>query len=184
MTKLTIAATAVGMLVTTAAAAQDTSEVLCAGNTLAFKASTPKSQFIIDDENGTVTDRKTGLMWPRCELGKTWEKSTKTCSGEVTRDGWREHLEGVEEYSLAGFDDWRLPNLHELMSIVETQCSSPALNAHLFPGRTSYYYDGYVTNSPNGSSYVWAVNLFSGEPRDYRQMTDTFNAWPVRVVSE
>jgi|GEM_PF-6820472 len=43
--------------------------------------------------NGTVTDRKTGLMWPRCELGKTWEKRTNTGAGEATTDSWREQLE-------------------------------------------------------------------------------------------
>ena len=58
-----------------------------------------------DNGDGTVTDRATGLMWMKDDSGKgmTWEDALAYC----------------ENFELAGFSDWRLPNAKELQSIVD-----------------------------------------------------------------
>jgi hypothetical protein len=59
----------------------------------------------VENGNGTVTDRATGLMWTRADSGKgmTWEEALKI----------------AETASTAGHTDWRLPNAKELQSIVD-----------------------------------------------------------------
>ncbi len=59
----------------------------------------------VDNGDGTVTDRATGLMW------------TKRDSG--TAMNWEAALKCAEDLDLAGHDDWRLPNAKELQSIVD-----------------------------------------------------------------
>jgi len=59
----------------------------------------------VDNGDGTITDRATGLMWMQ----------------EDSRDGmnWEDALAWAEDLELAGYDDWRLPNAKELQSIVD-----------------------------------------------------------------
>jgi len=59
----------------------------------------------IDNDDDTVTDQATGLMWMREDSGEglTWEEA----------------LAYAENLEFAGYDDWRLPNAKELQSIVD-----------------------------------------------------------------
>jgi len=57
-----------------------------------------------DNGNGTITDNATGLMWTKTSMpGGTWYDAINTC----------------ENLTLAGYTDWRLPNIKELESIVD-----------------------------------------------------------------
>ncbi|MHC4205291.1 MAG: Lcl C-terminal domain-containing protein [Planctomycetota bacterium] len=56
-----------------------------------------------DNADGTVTDLNTGLMW-RSDPG---EKMT-----------FRQAVAGASECKLAGYDDWRLPTIKELYSLI------------------------------------------------------------------
>jgi hypothetical protein len=59
----------------------------------------------VDNGDGTITDRATGLTWAQGDSG----------SGMV----WGDALAYCEGLTLAGHDDWRLPNAKELQSIVD-----------------------------------------------------------------
>ncbi len=63
-----------------------------------------KNDFV-DNGDGTVTDRATGLMWMKADSGKTMN--------------WQQALAYAESLKHAGRDDWRLPNVKELQSIVD-----------------------------------------------------------------
>ena len=72
-----------------------------------------------DNNNGTMTDRATGLMWQKADDG-------------IPRD-WEHALSYAHNLSLAGYTDWRLPNAKELQSIVDySRCpsvtNSPAID--------------------------------------------------------
>ncbi len=58
-----------------------------------------------DNDDGTVTDLATGLMWMKNDSGY----------GMI----WKEALEYCENLDFAGHSDWRLPNAKELQSIVD-----------------------------------------------------------------
>ncbi len=79
--------------------------------------------------NETVTDNKTALIWMR---------------NIVTITHWQDALNIAENYSFAGKDDWRLPNLKELFSIVDTSRQTPAINTSVFPATAS---DRFWTSS-------------------------------------
>jgi hypothetical protein len=83
-----------------------------------------------DHNNGTVTDKKTGLMWAKCVLGQDAITCKGLGNGRLT---WKAALEAASNSTLAGFGDWRVPNLKELSSLTALNCYDPAINANLFP---------------------------------------------------
>lgn len=56
-----------------------------------IRATTPTNQFI-NHNNGTVTDKKTGLMWKKCIEGQVWDNARKDCKGELGGYNWQEAL--------------------------------------------------------------------------------------------
>ncbi|MBN1382057.1 MAG: DUF1566 domain-containing protein [Deltaproteobacteria bacterium] len=71
-----------------------------------------------DNGDGTVTDTKTGLMWQQA-----------TAPGSYT---WKEALKYAETLVWADYDDWRLPTIKELASIVSND-HSPVIDPSFFP---------------------------------------------------
>ena len=60
---------------------------------------------LTDNADGTITDSATGLMWSQADNG--------------AGVNWEDALAYAEGATLAGHDDWRLPNAKELQSIVD-----------------------------------------------------------------
>jgi len=71
-----------------------------------------------DNNNGTITDIKTNLVWMRCSLGQTWDE--KTCTGNATEFTWEQATQ--QRANFAGHTDWRLPTINELQTL--TYCST------------------------------------------------------------
>lgn len=68
--------------------------------------------------DGTVSDAATELMWQQADDGiaKSWNDALTYC----------------EDLSLAGYDDWRLPNHKELQHIVDYSGVYPAIDSAYF----------------------------------------------------
>jgi hypothetical protein len=125
-------------------------------------ASTPDSQ-LADNGDGTVTDRKTGLMWKKCVEGQIGSNCE---SGYPAFFSWQTALHQPRRINsgpgFAGYHDWRLPNIKELKSIVEEKCDSPAINLVRFPNSIS---GGVWSGSPFFSipdSEAWTVTFYDG----------------------
>lgn len=76
-----------------------------------------KNEFV-DNDNNTITDLSTGLMWDKDDSGIGME--------------WSEALEwaqAMNEQKHRGYDDWRVPNAKELQSIVDYSRSPQATNS-------------------------------------------------------
>ena len=67
-----------------------------------------------DNGDGTVSDRATGLVWQQGDSGKAFD--------------WQGALAYAEGLTLAGHDDWRLPNAKELQSLVDYTRSPATTN--------------------------------------------------------
>ncbi|MDC7224358.1 MAG: DUF1566 domain-containing protein [Spirochaetales bacterium] len=67
-----------------------------------------------DNEDGTITDHATGLMWMTADSG--WFKVGDVNNGTMN---WEDALAWCENLEFAGYSDWRLPNAKELQSIVD-----------------------------------------------------------------
>ncbi|VVS95038.1 Lcl C-terminal domain-containing protein [Desulfoluna spongiiphila] len=74
-----------------------------------------------DNDDGTITDLATGLMWQKNYA------SVENVKKEVSTFKWLEARVFCEESNFAGFKDWRLPNINELMSIVDYTRYDPAI---------------------------------------------------------
>jgi len=98
----------------------------------------------IDNGDGTVTDTGTGLMWQQRGPGAyTWQEALSNC----------------ENLSLAGYDDWRLPNIHELQSLVDYGSYNYAIDTLYFP--TGGYINLSSTTLANYST-PWVVFFANG----------------------
>ncbi|XHS78210.1 DUF1566 domain-containing protein [Burkholderiaceae bacterium UC74_6] len=118
------------------------------------------AQRFVDNQDGTVTDQLTGLVWLRtagCFAPTQWAGAVAQVNALASGSC------GLTDGSKAG--DWRMPNVVEFESVLSVATSSPALPAgHPFTQvsmgiywtSTSYY--GGLTGSPN----AWAMRMSDG----------------------
>ena len=129
--------------------------------TTTIPATTPTARFT-NNGNGTVTDKKTGLMWKQCSEGLSGMDCTV---GVAKTETWWVALQYTQTVNttsgFAGFSDWRLPNIKELRSIVERQCHSPAINLTIFPNTAADYFWSSSTAAWSGE-YAWYVTFDIG----------------------
>lgn len=92
-----------------------------------------------DNGNGTVTDNLSGLMWPKTPDGNTYT--------------WEQALSSCENFSFAGYDDWRLPNIKELQSLNDESRINPPVNPlFAIPGGQKFWSS---TSLPNQTTKAW-----------------------------
>jgi hypothetical protein len=75
------------------------------------KSQNPSGDFpnaLVDNGDGTVTDRVTGLMWQK-----------DGTSDEVSFDAALKYVQELNAKRFAGYSDWRLPTIEELCSLLE-----------------------------------------------------------------
>jgi hypothetical protein len=97
--------------------------------TVLADCSAADDRFVIH-ENSTVTDTRSGLMWKRCVQGKT----TQDCSsGTADVFNRADGMNSARAEVFGGYDDWRLPKIEELESIVAICAVGPMINRVAFP---------------------------------------------------
>jgi len=74
----------------------------------------PEPRFT-DNEDGTVTDNLTGLMWTT---------DAQQIAGLMN---WSVALDACNDLEFAGYDDWRMPNVKEMLSLIDYGYYDPAL---------------------------------------------------------
>ncbi len=97
--------------------------------------------------DATVTDIATGLIWQQEDdnVRRTWEEAIIYCEGMKN----------------ANYEDWRLPNIKELRTIIDMTTSGPAIDPIAFPGTNVSFYWSATTLASN-SEYAWSVEFTSG----------------------
>lgn len=146
-----------------------------------YPLSTPSSDFA-DAGAGTVRHLPTGLIWKRCAEGQDWNGST--CTGTAAIYTWQQAFQRADAVNAgaagtwnAGQTDWRMPNVNELKSIVESGCYAPAINTVQFPATPA---SGFWSGSPVAglSGGAWGVFFTYGvDYWDFRGL-----AFHVRLV--
>jgi hypothetical protein len=101
----------------------------------------------VDNGDGSITDTATNLVWQQTPyISKNWQDALSYC----------------QNLELAGQTDWRLPNIRELQSIIDSSQYNPAMNpafnclASQFWSSTTHSYNLY-------KNYAWYVNFAYGD---------------------
>ena len=111
-----------------------------------------------DNSDGTITDLNTGLMWGKSGYAELDVEPPVPyeSEGRWRRYFWNHALLYCERLHLAGYDDWRLPNYKELISILDLSRMEPCVNQEYFPGtRTDFYWTS--TSFAYQTSQAWYV---------------------------
>jgi len=108
-----------------------------------------------NNSDGTITETLSKLMWQRC----TAPSIEANCTEMPSLYNWDNALAYCNDLSLAGHTDWRLPNVKELQSIVDTtKTVAPSINAFYFIDTQSAEYWSSTT-SVGTFSNAWYVNF-------------------------
>jgi len=132
----------------------------------------PDSRYTYNPAGDEVTDSVTGLIWKRCAEGMSY--SSGTCTGTARTFNWEGALAHAATQS-----GWRMPNLKELSSLVETACYDMAINQTAFPASPSDAWSASPLAAGSDSALV--VNFYLGRNlRDYKDGNGTNSVRLVR----
>lgn len=139
-----------------------------------------------DNNNGTVTDVKTGLQWMRFSLGQEWENGT--CNGDAMKYTWQEALNAAEVLNQRGYarqQNWRVPTKEELQTLIYSSSGLPSMwndtgEPCQEPYRHPTIYQPAFPNTP--SSWYWSSSDHADNSS--RAMVVYFEDGSVRVNSK
>jgi hypothetical protein len=108
-----------------------------------------------DNNDGTVTDRKSNLIWQKCSMG---QNNDAACTGSATTATWANAMTYCNGLTLAG-KIWRLPSVNELESIVDESKSNLTIDTVSFPATVAVNYWSSSTHVPYSTSNAWYVTF-------------------------
>lgn len=144
-----------------------------------------------DNGNGTIKDDVTGLTWQQ-DMGE--------------KMSWDEAMSKVESYSLGGYDDWRVPTIKELYSLIlftgnvartaeeserfiDTEYFDQPLGdeslGERFIDAQTWTSTRYVGTTMNSDATIFGVNFIDGRIKGYpeiRPSTGAANKMYLRFV--
>lgn len=134
-----------------------------------------------DNVDGTITDNATGLIWEK--LGNL--DGSLNLSDPHDADNthtWLDAFQKVADLNTANFaghNDWRLPNVNELQTLVDHGTFSPAVSA-AFNSADSFtqspFYWSSTTLAPD-PDFAWGVFFFTGGVgNDFKEMPNFVRA--------
>ncbi|MBF0179755.1 MAG: DUF1566 domain-containing protein [Magnetococcales bacterium] len=146
----------------------------------------------VDNNNGTVADSLTGLVWLKnanCSQfysGDATSQNNRIWSAALTAaNSLANGYCSLSDGSSAG--NWRLPSVRELISLLDLGASDPALSS-------GYPFLNVQRNVDNGLNFVywsstshielpataWFVNFYDGKVYNSAKGVNSLYVWPVR----
>ena len=119
---------------------------------------------LIGNAGGTVTDKSTGLMWQQASGPGTYS--------------WKQALFYAENLPLADYNDWRLPNIKELQSLIDYGPSNAGINTSVF---TDTVDQRYWSSTPiNGNDFLARTIFLIDCYDDWNDKSDNYYVRAVR----
>ncbi len=136
---------------------------------LQIGVSWPEPRFF-DNVDGTVTDNLTGLMWTKSD-SVVWT---------VSWQGALSHASSMNASKYLGFDDWRVPNINEIQSLMTFGSNIKGLPLdHPFAQAPTYGQWWSSTSEVRWPEYAWTCIEGSTLPRN--KVGTFYHLWPVRT---
>jgi hypothetical protein len=127
----------------------------------------PNHPRYIDNGDGTVTDTFTNLMWVQ----------NAQFFGIMN---WYEAIEACNNMSFADYDDWRMPNVREMLSLIDYGYNDPSLTpGHPFINVPQYPGVYWSSTTYAGNNDVFHVPISNGTVNHVNKIGLKF-VWPVR----
>lgn len=132
----------------------------CAGTGQDGELQKGVDRFYVDNGDGTITDTRTGLMWEKLSddgtiHDKDWEYPwTEALWGKIAQ---------LNQARFAGYDDWRLPNVNELLTLLNYGVSVPAISPAFNTGCTAGC--NVFTCSCTRAYSHWSSTAVASDPR-------------------
>ena len=118
-----------------------------------------------DNNNGTITDNNTRLMWVRSGYATAYTGSP-ACSpwDSWCLFKWLDALSYCEGLIYATYDNWRLPNVRELESIVDYSVDTngktdPTINSAFLNTKNSVY---WTSTTMQTTTNAWIIGFDGG----------------------
>jgi len=144
----------------------------------------PTTRFVLDARGNCITDTLTGLMWV---------KDLNTVNGGNPLN-WSTALTTANNGTWCGYDDWRVPNINELNSLVNYayasqanwlmygsgSLGSPACNGACFVNIQVMTYCWSSSSSADNPNIAWDVSMSSGYISFSNKSSSGNQLFPVR----
>lgn len=126
----------------------------------------------VDNGDGTVTDRQSGLMW----IQNGWHRDFFAATT------WEEAITSCEQFQTAGYGDWTLPTRAQWQSLLDDTIQAPAI-AEPNPFKNVIIHMPYwAKDGPlRLLSRRYTTLLYAGTI-NHQQKDEMAFIWPVRVV--
>lgn len=115
-----------------------------------------------DNGDGTITDENTCLMWEQKTNDNSIHDRDNTYSWANAQSVF---IAGLNAANFANYNDWRLPTVTELMSILNYENRNPAIAGTFVNTRSSNYWTSTTNAASTGQA--WCVNFnYGGHTRN------------------
>jgi len=107
--------------------------------------------------NNVIVDNKTNLSWEDVDNPKL---------------NWQDALNHCNTLILEGYDDWRLPNRNELLSIVDYNYYIPAINPIFSHTSSRPYWTSTTRTDEDISFHAWIIDFINGSSEYINKATE------------
>jgi len=148
-------------------------EVFRTGDDGDIQAGSDVSPRFVDNEDNTISDKVTGLMWIKdISLVPPFDAAIF----------WNDAIDACKNLDYAEHSDWRLPNYFELYSITNWDGTFPAIDETFFPDSNKGFMSSTTQKYWAAMYDDWAGVAFQAGTGMTRHKTDgSYYARPVRT---
>lgn len=140
----------------------------------------PNPRFV-DNGDGTLTDKLTGLMWLKdanCFGSQSWFTSLEIIADLNIHSSSYNCIDYTATYS-----DWRLPNINEIESLINPEAPNPSvwlINQGFANVQYNWYWSSTTRAYTPAKDSAWVISMMVGWVNTNSKNSADFYVWPVR----